>query len=443
MNKLLKSVDPNLFSLLKKEILRQKTCIELIASENFSHKSILEVLGSPLTNKYSEGRPGQRYYGGNEVIDEIELLCEKRALDLYGLNKNRWSVNVQPLSGCNANLAAYSAILKPHDRIMGLSLNAGGHLSHGFYSGRKKISATSIFYEAQHYGLNNKGFIDYNEMEKKALDFYPSLIIAGGSAYPRDWDYGRIREIADKIGSYFLMDMSHISGLVATGYQNNPFDYADIVSTTTHKTLRGPRSGMIFSRKNNGLDGLINQSVFPGLQGGPHNNQIGALAVQLELAMKDEFKDYIDQVCRNAQSMVNRFKELGYKLSTDGTDNHMVLVDLKPQGITGSKVEKICDAVNITLNKNTVVGDKTPMNPGGVRIGTPAMTTRGLMEDDFIKVVDLFHKAVLLGIEIQEKSGKKLRDFEIEMANNESAEKIDKLRGEVIEWISTFDFYDE
>ncbi len=439
MNKLLKTVDPKMFSLLQKEVNRQKSCIELIASENFAHKSILEVLGSALTNKYSEGRPNQRYYGGNEVIDEIELLCEERALDLYKLNKNEWSVNVQPLSGCNANLAVYSALLKPHDRILGLALNAGGHLSHGFYAGRKKVSVTSSFYEAQHYGLDENGFIDYNDLEKKALDFYPSLIIAGGSAYPRDWNYVKIRKIADKIGAKFLMDMSHISGLVATGFQNNPFEYADIVSTTTHKSLRGPRSGMIFSKKEDGLSEMINQAVFPGLQGGPHNNQIGALAVQLGLANSNEFKEYINQVCLNSKAMADEFNKLDYTLVTGGTDNHLVLVDLKPKGITGSKVEKICDAVNITLNKNTVVGDKTPMNPGGVRIGTPAMTTRGAKEDDFRQIVNFFNEAVLLALEIQSKSGKKLKDFEKEMENNQ--DKINKLKNEVAFWCSKFEFY--
>lgn len=441
MKKLLRSIDPIMDGLLRKEYLRQKGCIELIASENFTLSATMEVLGSVLTNKYSEGRPGKRYYGGNQYIDEIEELCQTRALDLYKLNKENWSVNVQPLSGCNANLAAYTAILKPHDRILGLSLHAGGHLSHGFYSGRNKVSTTSVFYESMHYGLKENGFINYQELEEKAKEYYPKLIIAGGSAYPRDWDYGKIHEIAKSIGAYFMMDMSHISGLVATGHQNNPFDYADIVTTTTHKTLRGPRSGMIFSRNEDGLSQKINQAVFPGLQGGPHNNQIGALAVQLHMAAQPEFKEYIDQVCKNAVIMANELTRLGYKLSTDGTDNHLVLIDLKPQKITGSKVELVCDEVNITLNKNAVIGDKNPMNPGGVRIGTPAMTTRGATEEDFIKIANYFDTAVKLGQEIQLKSGPKLADFKNVLHSTEYKVKLETLREEIETWVSTFEFY--
>jgi len=439
MNNLVKNVDIKLFNILKNEFKRQKYGIELIASENFAPFSVLQLLGSVLTNKYSEGRPYNRYYGGNQYIDQIETLCQDRALTLYGLNKHEWSVNVQPLSGCAANLAVYTGILKPHDRIMGLDLPSGGHLSHGFYNGSKKISATSIFFESLPYTINNQGYIDYDELHKRALIFQPKLIISGGSAYPRDWNYKLFKEIADDINAYLMCDMAHISGLVATNEHNNPFEYADIVTSTTHKTLRGPRSGIIFMKNIDDLPNKIHNSVFPGLQGGPHNNQIAALALQLHLANTNEFKEYIKQVKSNAQSLANTLINMNYNLVTNGTDNHLILVDLKNKNITGSKLEKVCEEVNISLNKNTVIGDKNPMNPGGVRIGTPAMTTRGLTESDFVVIAHYIDQCVKIAQNIQNTNGKKLNDFSknIELNND-----IIQLKNDIQLFSKKFKFYD-
>lgn len=439
MNRLLRNVDRELWSIIKNEFSRQKYGIELIASENFAPKSVLQVLGTVLTNKYSEGRPYKRYYGGNQYIDQIETLCQERALTLYNLNKNDWSINVQPLSGCAANLAVYTGILNPHDRIMGLDLPSGGHLSHGFYNGVKKISATSIFFESLPYVVNNNGYIDYDEVNKRAQIFRPKLLICGGSAYPRDWDYKRFREIADSIGAYLMCDMAHISGLVATKEHNNPFEYADIVTSTTHKTLRGPRSGIIFIKNKDNNPDKIHNAVFPGLQGGPHNNQIGALAAQLKMANTEEFHEYIRQVKTNANVLANTLINMGYKLVTNGTDNHLILVDLKDKDVTGSKVEKVCEAVDISLNKNTVVGDKNPMNPGGIRIGTPAMTTRGLVEEDFVVVAKYIDRCVTIAQNIQESKGRKLVDFCNGLEENG---EINQLKKEVQEFAGKFEFYE-
>jgi len=438
MNNDLKTLDPEIYNLLSQEFNRQKSGIELIASENFTSKPVLSLLGSILTNKYSEGRPGKRYYGGNQFIDQIELLCEKRALEAFHLSSDEWSVNVQPLSGCSANFEVYTAILNPHDRIMGLDLPSGGHLSHGFYLGKKKVSATSIYFESLPYSINSEGYIDYDDLEEKANLFRPKLIICGASAYPRDIDYSRFRNIADNIGAYLMCDMAHISGLVATQEMNNPFEYCDIVTSTTHKTLRGPRSGMIFSRNKDNIPQKINEAVFPGLQGGPHDNQIGALATQLLEVKTPEFKSYIQQVIKNARVLADKLISLGYKVSTNGTDNHIVLFSLRNKGITGSKMEKVCEAVDISLNKNTVVGDRNPMNPSGVRVGTSAMTTRGFKESEFEQVALLLDRCVSISQEIQEKQGKLLKDFVIGLNNNE---KINKIRDEVNELANNYEFY--
>ncbi|CAK4076968.1 unnamed protein product [Aphanomyces euteiches] len=435
--------DPELFNLIEHEKNRQWKCLELIASENFTSRAVMDCLGSCLTNKYAEGYPSQRYYGGNEVIDKIEKLCQDRALQAYGLNPEEWGVNVQPYSGSPANFAVYTALLRPHDRIMGLDLPSGGHLTHGFYTyskaenTRKAVSATSVYFESLPYRVHPEtGLIDFDKLAESAALFKPAMIVCGGSAYPRDWDYASFRKIADDNGSLLLCDMAHYSGLVATGEHASPFEFCDVVTTTTHKSLRGPRAGMIFYRKDaRGFENKINQAVFPGLQGGPHEHQIAAIATQLKEVMTPEFKEYAKQVKANCHALASALMEKGYVLATGGTENHLLLWDLRPVGLTGSKMEKLCDEVCITLNKNAVLGDRSALSPGGVRVGTPALTSRGFKEADFVQVAEFLHRAAQLCVEIQATTGKKISDFNAALASHAG---VKQLRADVNAFATTF-----
>lgn len=379
--------DHEIFSLIEKELTRQQNNIELIASENFVSEEVLAAQGSILTNKYAEGYPAKRYYGGCEVVDEIESLAIERACKLFGAKY----ANVQPHSGSSANMGAYRAILNPKDVVLGMALDQGGHLTHGH-----PLSFSGEDYIFHPYFVDKETqMIDYEELEKRALELKPKLIVAGASAYSREIDFKRIREIADKAGCMLMVDMAHIAGLVAAGLHQNPVLYADIVTSTTHKTLRGPRGGLILANSEDIIK-KVNKTVFPGIQGGPLMHIIAAKAVCFKEAMSDEFKKYQEQVVKNSKVLCNELKKLNYVIVADGTDNHLLMVDVKKSvGITGKLAENILDEVAITCNKNTVpYDDEKPMYGSGIRLGVASITTRGFKEEEVRAVAILLDKAL-------------------------------------------------
>ncbi|OJJ00024.1 hypothetical protein ASPVEDRAFT_126550 [Aspergillus versicolor CBS 583.65] len=448
------SSDPEVAKIMENEIQRQRESVVLIASENFTSRAVFDALGSPMCNKYSEGYPGARYYGGNQHIDAIELLCQARALKAFNLDSDKWGVNVQCLSGSPANLQVYQALMRPHDRLMGLDLPHGGHLSHGYQTPSRKISAVSTYFETFPYRVNlETGIIDYDTLEANAELYRPKCLVAGTSAYCRLIDYARMRKIADKVGAYLIVDMAHISGLIAAGVIPSPFEYADVVTTTTHKSLRGPRGAMIFFRKGvrntdpktgkdilYDLEGPINFSVFPGHQGGPHNHTITALSVALKYAATPEFKQYQEQVIKNAKALEEEFKNLGHKLVSDGTDSHMVLLDLRPKSLDGARVEAVLEQINIACNKNSIPGDKSALTPCGIRIGAPAMTSRGMGAEDFKRIAHYIDQSINICKSVQAelpKEANKLKDFRAKVAS-ETVPEILNLRKEVAQWASSF-----
>jgi len=383
----LKNYDPQLFESIQKETKRQKEHIELIASENFVSKHVLEAQGSILTNKYAEGYPNKRYYGGCEFVDEVESLAQERLKSIFDVK----FANVQPHSGSQANAAVFQALIHPGDVVLGMDLNAGGHLTHGY-----KLSFSGHYYDAHFYGVSPKdGYIDYDEVLRIALEVKPKMIIAGASAYPRTLDFKKFREIADTVGAYLFVDMAHIAGLVAAGVHPSPLPYADVVTSTTHKTLRGPRGGIILTN-DAAIAKKIDRAVFPGQQGGPLMHIIAAKAVAFKEALEPAFKDYQAQVVKNAKALADAFKSLGYKLMSDGTDNHLMLIDVKSKlGITGKVAEDALYKANITINKNQLPFDEEkPMLTSGIRLGTPAMTTKGFKEADFTKVAHMIHEVL-------------------------------------------------
>jgi len=383
----LKNYDPQLFEAITLEDKRQAEHIELIASENFVSRAVLEAQGSILTNKYAEGYPNKRYYGGCEFVDMVEILAQDRLKKLFDAK----FVNVQPHSGSQANAAVYQALLQPGDRILGMDLNAGGHLTHGY-----KLSFSGHYYEAYAYGVSQKDErIDYKKVLEIALEVKPKMIIAGASAYPRIIDFKKFREIADTVGAYLFVDMAHIAGLVAAGLHPSPMPYADVVTSTTHKTLRGPRGGIILTN-DAALAKKIDRAVFPGQQGGPLMHVIAAKAVAFKEALEPSFKAYQEQVIKNAKALADTFKSLGYKLISDGTDNHLILIDVKErQGITGKDAEDALYKAHITINKNQLPFDtEKPMFTSGIRLGTPAMTTKGFKENEFKQVAYMIDKVL-------------------------------------------------
>ncbi len=381
------TLDPQIAEAMNAEIGRQNDNIELIASENIVSKAVMAAMGSPLTNKYAEGYPGKRYYGGCDHVDVVEQLAIDRAKELFGCEY----ANVQPHSGAQANMAVFFAIMEPGDTFMGMNLAHGGHLTHG-----SPVNMSGKYFNIVPYGVNDDGFIDYDEVERIAKECKPKLIVAGASAYARAIDFKRFREIADSVGAVLMVDMAHIAGLVAAGQHESPIPYAHVTTTTTHKTLRGPRGGMILSSNEVNEKYNFNKAVFPGIQGGPLMHVIAAKAVCFKEALSDEYKAYQAQVVKNAATLSQALIERGFNIVSGGTDNHLMLVDLQNLDLTGKEVEKLLDSVHITCNKNTVPNDpKSPFVTSGIRLGTPAITTRGAKEEDMITIADAIKAAVI------------------------------------------------
>lgn len=394
-----KKTDPAIAQVIEDELARQNSHIELIASENWVSHAVMAAMGSPLTNKYAEGYPGKRYYGGCECVDVAENLALERAKELFGCDY----ANVQPHSGAQANMAVFFAMVNPGDTVMGMNLDHGGHLTHG-----SPVNMSGKYFNIVPYGVNDEGFIDYDELRRIALEAKPKLIIAGASAYARTIDFKKFREVADEVGAYLMVDMAHIAGLVAAGLHPSPIPYADVVTTTTHKTLRGPRGGLILANEEAAKKFNFNKAIFPGIQGGPLMHVIAAKAVSFKEALSDEFKAYQKQIIDNAQALAKGLMDRGIHIVSGGTDNHLMLVDLINLNLTGKQAEKMLDEVNITCNKNTIPNDpQSPFVTSGIRLGTPSVTTRGLKEED----MDAVAEAIALT----------LKDFE---ANKEKAKAI-------------------
>ena len=385
-----KNVDPEIADAIVAEQERQNSHIELIASENWVSKAVMAAMGSPLTNKYAEGYPGKRYYGGCECVDVVENLAIERAKELFGCDY----ANVQPHSGAQANLAVQFAVLNPGDTIMGMNLDHGGHLTHG-----SPVNISGKYFKVVPYGVDDNGFLDYDRMRELALECKPKMIIAGASAYARTIDFKKFREVADEVGAVLMVDMAHIAGLVAAGLHPSPIPYADVVTTTTHKTLRGPRGGMILANKEAAEKYNFNKAIFPGIQGGPLMHVIAGKAVCFKEALSDDFKVYQQQIINNAQALCKGLIDRGIKIVSGGTDNHLMLVDLTTYDLTGKAVEKMLDEAHITCNKNTIPNDpKSPFVTSGVRLGTPAVTSRGMKEED----MELIAEAIATVIKQQE-----------------------------------------
>ncbi len=387
--------DKALFESIKKERKRRKETLEMIPSENHTSPAVLEAMSTILTDKYAEGYPKKRYYGGNKYIDEVEVLAQKRAQKLFNVPL----ANVQPYSGSPANMAVYLACMEPGEKVLGMNLKAGGHLTHGW-----KVSFSGIYYESVFYGVDKETErIDLEEVERIALKEKPKLIWVGGSAYPREFNWKRFSKIADKVGAYLAADIAHIAGLVVAGVHESPAPHVDIITTTTHKTLRGPRGGIVMVtekglKKDPDLDKKINKAVFPGLQGGPHEHQIAAKAVCFKEALKDSFKDYGKRVADNNRRLADELIGSGFRLVTDGTDNHLCLIDLRNKNIGGKKAEELLELAGITINKNTIPNDPAPpANPSGIRMGTPAITTRGMGKEEVNEIAEVINKVLSHG----------------------------------------------